>query len=168
MRDAVWKLVLSKNLDGTWTLTKTDPNGDLGDVTATAQKINGGKHLQVSYSIEFLLASLLGSPPAGEDFPEGSQIINVEIRDSKGGYSSYIFNEGFTVNDIYAYPEVETSYESPLVYDKLCINEDEKDRNTCAFKMVQQWTIEQAEKKLKELYDQSGNEMDSYDESEQN
>ena len=141
-------------------------NGEIGEVTSTVQQVNGGRDTQSSSTIEFVVPALLGTELVNGEPLEGSQIINVEVRDNRGGYAMYIFNEGFLVDDIFAYPEIATSYEAALEYEKLCINEDETDRYTCAFDLVKQWTIKQAEEKLKEVYDEHGNEMDSYDESE--
>ena len=134
-------------------MTEFNPNGELGEVTATVQKINDNKHIQASFTITFAKPSILGSPPDGEEPPEGNQIINVELRDVKGGYSTYIFNEGVFVNDIFAYPEVSTNYESPLEIEPLCLNEDSTDRFTCAFEKVRQWTIKNAEIKAQEILD---------------
>lgn len=82
--------------------------------------------------------------------------------------SNYIFNEGMYVDDLYAYPEIEMSFESPLQYEPLCLNEDSTKRNTCAFDMVRDWTIKQAEETLRQMHGEKGTDMDSYDESEQN
>jgi len=70
------------------------------------------------------------------------------------------------VNDIYAYPQVEGLYQLPVEVESLCLNEDSTKRYTCAFDLVREWTIKQAEEKLQEMYDQKGNDMDSFEESE--
>jgi len=166
MNSATWKIILQKVGDE-WQQTVINDNGEIGEVTSTVQQVNGGADTQASSTIEFVVPALLGTELLLEEPAEGTQIINVEVRDNRGGYAMYIFNEGFLVDDIFAYPEIATSYEAVLEYEKLCINEDETDRYTCAFDLVKQWTIQQAEEKLKEVYGYNGNEMDSYDESEQ-
>ena len=166
MNSATWKIILQKVGDE-WQQTVINDNGEIGEVTSTVQQVNGGRDTQASSTIEFVVPALLGTELLLEEPAEGTQIINVEVRDSRGGYAMYIFNEGFLVDDIFAYPEIATSYETALEYEKLCINEDETDRYTCAFDLVKQWTIQQAEEKLKEMYDYNGNDMDSFDESEQ-
>src|SRR3972149_1779651 len=75
-------------------------------------------------------------------------ILVTEIRDNNGGVGRNIFNEGVFVNDIYAYPQVDASYMPSVKVQPLCLNEDSTDRNTCAFELVRQWTIKQAEEKL--------------------
>ncbi len=92
--------------------------------------------------------------------------IVTEIRDSNGGSARNIFNEGMFVTDIYAYPQTDALYQSPVDVEPLCLNEDPTMRYTCAFDLVREWTIKQAEEKLQEMYNDNGNDMDSFDESE--
>ena len=87
---------------------------------------------------------------------------------SKGGSARNIFNEGVFVNDIYAYPHIEASYMPPMDVEPLCVNENPNKRYTCTFDKVKQWTIQNAEERLKQIYDENNINMDSYDESEQN
>jgi hypothetical protein len=68
---------------------------------------------------------------------------------------NYIFNDGMYVDDIYAYPQAESLYDNPLVYEELCLNENPNKRYTCAFDKVRDWTIKNAEDKLKEIYDKN-------------
>jgi len=49
--------------------------------------------------------------------------------------------------------DYETSYEPPLEIAPLCLNENPNKRYTCAFDKVKDWTIKNAEEKLKEIYD---------------
>ena len=124
--------------------------------------------MQATFNIQFLIPGSVGTHDGVGDPHENNRHLHVTVYDNQRGMSNYIFNEGMYVDDIYAYPQIETRFDTPLVYDKLCLNEDETDRKTCAFELVRQWTIQQAEEKLQEMYDEKGQDMDSYDESEQN
>jgi hypothetical protein len=147
-------------------LTTNNPFGEIGEVTVTVQTVSQS-FISVTYNIPFLIPGSIGTHD-GIGYPqENNRHLHVTVWADNGGMSNYIFNEGVYVDDIYAYPQVETSYDAPLEYEALCLNEDSTKRYTCAFEKVKQWTIKNAEEKLKEVYDQHGNEMDSYDESEQ-
>jgi len=138
INDSVWKIILQKDHLGKWSMTVIDPDGYLGEVSSTTQIVNDGKHLFASATIEFKK-------------PTPGMILNVEVRDSKGGYRDFKFNDGIEIVDAYAYPLVETSYDPPLVVKKLCLNENPNKRYTCAFDKVRELTIKNAEKKLEEL-----------------
>jgi len=138
INDSVWKVILEKDHNGKWTMTVIDPDGYLGDVTSTTQIVNDGKNLAASISALFIK-------------PTPGMILNVETRDSGGGYSDNKFNDGIAIKDVYAYPTIETSYEEPLEVESLCLNENPNKRYTCAFEKVREWTIKNAEKALSEL-----------------
>jgi len=78
-------------------------------------------------------------------------ILNIEVRDSGGGYRDFKFNDGIAIADAYAYPSIETSYEQPLEIAPLCLNENPNKRYTCAFGMVRDWTIKNAEAALEQI-----------------
>ena len=78
-------------------------------------------------------------------------ILNIEVRDSRGGYRDFKFNDGVEIIDAYAYPSIETSYEPPLEIKPLCLNENANKRYTCAFEKVRDWTIKTAETALEEI-----------------
>jgi len=138
INDSVWKVILQKDHQGKWSMTVIDPDGYLGDVTSTTQIVNDGKHLGAS------MTALFKKPTPG-------MILNVETRDSDGGYSDNKFNDGISIKDVYAYPVIETSYEKSLEVEPLCLNENPNKRYTCAFEKVREWTIKNAEKALSEL-----------------
>ena len=148
-----------------WDLTVTNPFGEIGDVTATVQTIDQ-TFVTATFNIPFLIPGSVGTHDGIGDPQENNRHLHVTVWDSNGGLSNYIFNDGVYVDDIYAYPQAETLFDDPLVYEKLCLNEDEKDRNTCAFEKVRQWAIKNAEEKLKEIYDE--NNYDTVSDSEQN
>ena len=55
----------------------------------------------------------------------------------------------------FAIPRVKESkaaFEAPLEVGKLCLNEDSSKRHTCAFDKVKDWTIQNAEQTLAEMY----------------
>jgi len=138
INDSVWKVILQKDHLDNWTMTIIDPDGYLGDVTSTTQIVNDRKHLGASISALFIK-------------PTPGMILNIEVRDSGGGYRDFKFNDGITIADAYAYPSIQTSYESPLEIKPLCLNENPNKRYTCAFEKVREWTIKNAEKALSEL-----------------
>jgi hypothetical protein len=115
-----------------------DPDGYLGDVTSTTQIVNDGKHLGASISALFIK-------------PTPGMILNIEVRDSGGGYRDFKFNDGIEIADAYAYPSIETSYEQPLEIAPLCLNENPNKRYTCAFDKVRDWTIKNAEAALEQI-----------------
>ena len=135
INDSVWKLILQKDHLDNWTMKVIDPENYLGEVTSTTQKIKDGRYLSASVTIEFKK-------------PTPGMILNVEVRDSKGGYRDFKFNDGVEIVDAYAYPSIETSYESPLEIKPLCLNENSNKRYTCAFDKVRDWTIKNAETTL--------------------
>lgn len=151
----LWNVVLQRiGTTDNWQVTKIDSNGLLGDVTGTVQIIDSSR-IQYTFNIEFLTPSSIGTADGNAEPTEDNLILVTEIRDNNGGVARNIFNEGVFVNDIYAYPHIETSYAAPLEVTPLCLNEDSTDRKTCAFELVRQWTIHQAEEKLKEIYAQN-------------
>jgi hypothetical protein len=155
-----WNVLLKRTGNSNdWQVTKDDPNGMLGDVTGTVQVVDSSR-IQYTFNIQFITPASIGTVDGNAEPPEDNMILVTEIRDSNGGVGRNIFNEGVFVNDIYAYPQVDASYMSPLKVQPLCLNEDPTDRNTCAFELVRQWTIKQAEEKLKEIYEQNNYKAD--------
>jgi hypothetical protein len=146
-------------------LTVNNPFGEIGEVTATVQTLDQ-TYITATFNVEFLIPGSIGTPDGIGDPQENNRHLHVTIWDSNGGLSNYIFNEGMYVDDIFAYPQVETLFDEPLEYESLCLNENVNKRYTCAFDKVKQWTIKNAEAKLKQMYDEQGNNMDSFDESE--
>ncbi len=140
INDSVWKIILQKDLKNNWSMTVIDPDGYLGDVTSTTQLVNDEKNLAVSVTAVFKK-------------PTPGMILNVETRDSLGGYRDFKFNDGIEIKDKYAYPYVETSYDPPLKIKPLCLNENPNKRYTCAFDLVRQWTIKNAEITYQEIMD---------------
>jgi len=138
INDSVWKIILQKDHQDKWTMTVIDPDGYLGEVTSTTQIVNDGKHLSGSATIEFKK-------------PTPGMILNVEVRDSGGGYRDFKFNDGVAIKDAYAYPSIETSYDPPIEVKPLCLNENPNKRYTCAFDLVREWTIKNAEKAIDEI-----------------
>lgn len=150
-----WNVVLQRTGNSNdWQVIKNDPNGMLGDVTGTVQIVDSSR-IQYTFNVQFITPASIGTVDGNAEPPEDNLILVTEIRDNNGGAKRNIFNEGVFVNDIYAYPQVDTSYMSPVKVEPLCLNEDSTDRNTCAFELVRQWTIKQAEEKLKEIYETS-------------
>jgi len=122
-----------------------------------------GLHGYSSYLIvfPFLIPGSIGTHD-GIGYPqENNRHLHVTVWADNGGMSNYIFNEGVYVDDIYAYPQVESLYDNPLVYEQLCLNENPNKRYTCAFDKVRDWTIKNAEDKLKEIYDKNNYDTDS-------
>jgi uncharacterized repeat protein (TIGR01451 family) len=166
--DMQWMVLLDRNpRTGEWGQTIVNEHGEIGDtVTSVLEDVNQ-TFLEVDITLVVTVPGSFGTPDGVGVPHENNRHIRVVVWDNQGGVSNYIFNDGIFVQDIYAYPQVETSFEAPLEYDKLCLNQDEKKRYTCAFDKVRDWTIRQAEDKLKQLYDEKGKDMDSYAESEQ-
>jgi hypothetical protein len=138
INDSIWKIVLQKDHLDNWTMKLTDAEGYLGEVISTTQKIKDGRYLSVSVTIDFKK-------------PTPGMILNVEVRDSRGGYRDFKFNDGISIVDAYAYPSIQTSYEPTLEIKPLCLNENSNKRYTCAFDKVRDWTIKNAELKLQEI-----------------
>jgi len=138
INDSVWKIILQKDHRDNWTMKVIDPEGYLGEVTSTTQIINNKKYLSASATIEFKK-------------PTPGMILNIEVRDSGGGYRDFKFNDGIAIADVYAYPSIETSYEQPLEITPLCLNENANKRYTCAFDLVKDWTIKNAEATLEQI-----------------
>jgi len=138
INDSVWKIILQKDHRDNWTMKVIDPDGYLGEVTSTTQIVNDNRYLSASATIEFKK-------------PTPGMILNIEVRDSGGGYRDFKFNDGITIADAYAYPSIETSYEAPLEIAPLCLNENPNKRYTCAFDKVRDWTIKNAEAALEQI-----------------
>jgi hypothetical protein len=138
INDSVWKIILQKDHRDNWTMKVMDPDSYLGEVTSTTQIVNDGKHLSASATIEFKK-------------PTPGMILNVEVRDSKGGYRDFKFNDGIAIADAYAYPQITTSYDPPIELKPLCLNENPNKRYTCAFAKVQDWTIKNAGATLEQI-----------------
>jgi len=138
INDSVWKIILQKDHLENWTMKVIDHQGYLGEVTSITQIVNDGRHLSVSVTIEFKK-------------PTPGMILNIEVRDSGGGYRDFKFNDGIAIADAYAYPSIETSYEQPLEIAPLCLNENPNKRYTCAFDKVRDWTIKNAEAALEQI-----------------
>jgi len=161
-----WNVILQRvGITDEWDLIVIDDNAVLGVVTGSVQIVDNLR-IVYSFNIEFLTPASIGTVDGNAVPPEDNMFIVTEIRDSYGGSARNIFNEGMFVNDIYAYPQTQALYQSPVEVEPLCLNEDPTMRYTCAFDLVREWTIKQAEEKLQEMYNENGNEMDSFDESE--
>jgi len=132
-----------------WDLTVNNPFGEIGEVIATVQTVSQS-FISVTFNIQFLIPGSIGTHDGIGDPHENNRHLHVTVWAINGGMSNYIFNEGVYVDDIYAYPKVETSYESPLELKPLCLNENPNKRYTCAFDKVREWTIKNAEKALLE------------------
>ena len=155
-----WNVMLKRSgTTNDWQVTKDDPSGMLGDVTGTVQVVDASR-IQYTFNIQFITPASIGTVDGNAEPPEDNMILVTEIRDNNGGVGRNIFNEGVFVNDIYAYPQVDASYMPSVKVQPLCLNEDSTDRNTCAFELVRQWTIKQAEEKLKEIYEQNNYKTD--------
>jgi len=151
-----------------WGLTVYNPFGeiDADAVSVTVQPV-GNSFVTATFNVKFLIPGSIGTFDGVGVPQENNRHIHVTVWASNGGASNYIFNEGIFVDDIYAYPQVETSFDESLEYDQICVNENINKRYSCAFDKVREWTIKNAEEKLNEIYDKHDNNMDSYDESEQ-
>jgi hypothetical protein len=165
INDSTW-FIEAKRVGATdqWDVTVTDENGNLGTVTVAVQKVDNNI-VSFSFTIQSHTPASFGDAAGGADPADDNQILVTEIRDNRGNSVRNIFNEGFFVNDIYAYPEVQADFEEPLKVDRLCLNEDSTDRHTCAFDKVKDWTIAQAEQTLAEIYGK--NYQGTFAESEQ-
>jgi len=134
-----------------WDLTVTNPFGEIGEVTVTVQKIDA-TFMTATFNVEFLIPGSIGTHDGIGDPQENNRHLHVTVWDSNGGMRNYIFNEGMYVDDIYAYPQIEESFDPVLEYDPLCLNENINKRYTCAFEKVRQGTVENAEKTLLEIH----------------
>jgi len=128
INDSVWKVILQKDHLDNWTMNIMDEEGYLGEVTSTTQIVNDNRFLSASATIEFIKST-------------PGMILNVEVRDSGGGYRDFKFNDGIAILDSYAYPLIETSYESPLEIEPLCLYENPNKRYTCAFEKIREQTL---------------------------
>ena len=137
INDSVWKIILQKDHRDKWTMKVIDPDGYLGEVTSSTQIVND-RYLSASATIKFKK-------------PTPGMILNIEVRDSGGGYRDFKFNDGIAIADAYAYPLIETSYEQPLEIEPLCLNENSNKRYTCAFDKVRDWTIKKAKAALEQI-----------------
>lgn len=138
INDSVWKIILKKDHHDNWSMKVIDPEEYLGEVTSTTQIVNDTRYLSGSATIEFKKST-------------PGMILNIEVRDSNGGYRDFKFNDGVSIVDAYAYPTIKSSYEPPLNIKPLCHNENSNKRYTCAFDMVRDWTIKNAEDTLKKI-----------------
>ena len=143
-----------------WDLTVTNPFGEIGEVTAVVQQIDQ-TFITATFNVEFLIPGSIGTHDGIGDIQENNRHLHVTVWDSGGGMRNYIFNEGMYVDDIYAYPQDESLYDNPLVYEELCLNENPNKRYTCAFDKIRDWTIKNAEDTLKEIYDEKNHNTDS-------
>jgi len=149
--DEQWGVTLDRlPRSDTWETTINNPYGEIGEVTTTVQEV-GQSFLSVSFNVEFLIPGSIGTADGLRVAHENNRFLHVTVWDSNRGISNYIFNEGVYVDDIYAYPQVETSFDESLEYDQICVNENINKRYTCAFDKVREWTIKNAEKALLEI-----------------
>lgn len=136
-----------------WDLTTTNTFEEIGDVSVSIQEI-GQSFVSATFNIPFDKSGSIGTPDGNEVPQENNRHIHVTVWDNSAGNSNYIFNDGVLVEDIYAYPQTETTFDAPLEYEQLCLNENSNKRHTCAFDKVKDWTIKNAEEKLQEIYDE--------------
>lgn len=150
--DDRWSATVNRQVNSdNWDLTVYNPFGEIGNgVTVTVQSVSQS-FVTASFNIPFQIPGSIGTPDGIGNPQENNRHFHVTVWDSHRGSSNYIFNEGIYVDDIYAYPQIETSYEEPLEVKSLCLNENPNKRYTCAFEKVREWTIKNAEKKLEEL-----------------
>jgi len=107
--------------------------------------------ITATFNIPVDIPGSFGTLDGVGDPHENNRHLHVTVSDSNGGASNYIFNEGIFVDDIYAYPQVEASFDESLEYDQICVNENINKRYSCAFDKVKDWTIKNAEKTLSEV-----------------
>ena len=135
---AVWRIAIQKDHKGEWTLLVNDPQGYLGEITYTTQIIDE-KFLGVSFTINFKNKST------------DQMKLGVQLRDVNHGVRNFFFNEGVKFIDVYAYPNVNTTYEPPLKIEPLCLNEDPSNRYSCAFAKIKELEKQRAEESLIEI-----------------
>jgi len=149
--DEQWGVTLERlPRSDTWETTINNPYGEIGEVTTTVQEV-GQSFLSVTYNIEFLIPGSIGTADGIRVPHENNRFLHVTVWDSNRGISNYIFNEGVYIDDIYAYPKVEASYDAAIELEPLCLNENANKRYTCAFDKVREWTIKNGEKALLEI-----------------
>lgn len=137
INDSIWKVILQKDHNDNWTMEVIDEDGYLGEVTSTTQIIDN-RYLTASATIEFIKST-------------PGMILNVEVRDTKGGYRDFKFNDGIAIVDSYAYPPIESSYEEPIEIKSLCLYENPDKRYTCAFEKTRDQSLIDAQKAYDEL-----------------
>ena len=167
--DDQWTVTIDRQVrSDNWDLTVYNPYGEIdGDAVSVTVQSVGQSFVTATFNIPFLIPGSVGTHDGIGDPHENNRHLHVTVWDSNGGVSNYIFNEGIYVDDIFAYPQVETSYDEPIEYEPLCLNENPNKRYTCAFDLVKEWTTKQAEEKLKQIYNEHNYEIVT-DESEQN
>ena len=150
--DDRWSVNLDRQVGSEqWDLTVYNPFEEIGDgVTATVQSV-GQSFVTASFNIPFLIPGSVGTHDGVGQPHENNRHLHVTVWDNNRGSSNYIFNDGIYVDDIYAYPQIEVSYEKPLHIEPLCLNENSNKRYTCAFDKVREWTIKNAEATLEEM-----------------
>ncbi len=151
-----WNVTIDRQVrSGNWELTVYNPFGEIdGDAVSVTVQSVGQSFVTATFNIPFLIPGSVGTHDGIGDPHENNRHLHVTVWDSNGGVSNYIFNEGIYVDDIFAYPQVETSYDEPIEYEPLCLNENPNKRYTCAFDLVKEWTTKQAEEKLKLIYNE--------------
>jgi len=163
--NAIWNVAAVRvGSTDQWKVVSTDDGGILGSATVTVQKVDANI-VVFTFTIQSHAAASFGTADGNVLASEDNLILLSEIRDNRGNNVRNMFNHGFFVHDIYAYPEVHADFEAPVAVEKLCLNEDVTDRNTCAFDKVKDWTIAQAEQTLAEMYGQDF--QGDFEESEQ-
>ncbi len=149
--DDRWRATVDRQTNsGNWIMTVYNPFEEIGDVTVSVQSVDHS-FITASFNIQFLIPGSIGTPDGIGDPQKNNRHIHVTVWDNNKGASNYIFNEGIYVDDIYAYPQVETLYETPLELEPLCLNENPNKRYTCAFDMIKEWTIKNAENVLSDI-----------------
>ncbi len=154
--DDQWTVTIDRQVrSDNWDLTVYNPFGEIdGDAVSVTVQSVGQSFVTATFNIPFLIPGSVGTHDGIGDPHENNRHLHVTVWDSNGGVSNYIFNEGIYVDDIFAYPQVETSYDEPIEYEPLCLNENPNKRYTCAFDLVKEWTTKQAEEKLKLIYNE--------------
>ena len=119
---AIWKVEIDNNYGREdWKITKTDPQGMLGDVSYTVQ-IQDNRYLVVSFTIDFV-------KPTGDNV-----VLGVHIWDEIRSLRNFYFNDGIEIMDSYSYPTIQANYESSLSVPDVCLAEEKSNhRTTCMF-----------------------------------
>jgi len=135
-----------------WVLTVYNPFGEIveDEVVVTVQQIDN-TFITGTWNVVVSIAGSFGTPIDDGVPADQNRHLHFTVSDSNGGVSNYIFNEGISVNDIDAYPQIESSFDESLEYDQICVNENINKRYSCAFDKVRDWTIKNAEKTLSEM-----------------